>query len=138
MVSRIRPVFVAGLVVAGNVVVVSLSSSHGVGGLVLRMAALAVTLHVIAGGTDRGRKLRKRSTPWPVGDYEVELVAVGGGKVPVVQEVAAVAGLGLRAAKGLVDNAPNVLMRRVDRASAEEIAERLRGRGAVVRIGQEA
>ena len=55
-------------------------------------------------------------------------------KIKVIKEVRAVAGLGLKEAKELVEGAPKVVMKEVSKEAAEELKEKLEAVGAVIEI----
>ena len=62
------------------------------------------------------------------------LESVGGNKISVIKEVRAITGLGLKEAKGLVDEAPKPVKEGVSKEEAEEIKTKLEGTGASVKI----
>jgi large subunit ribosomal protein L7/L12 len=61
---------------------------------------------------------------------DVHLIEVGDKKVDVIKAVRAITGLGLKDAKGLVDEAPSVIKERVVKAEADEYAKQLEEAGA--------
>ena len=61
---------------------------------------------------------------------DVHLAEVGDKKVDVIKAVRAITGLGLKDAKGLVDNAPSVIKEGVVKAEADEYAKQLGDAGA--------
>ena len=61
---------------------------------------------------------------------DVHLAEVGDQKVDVIKAVRAITGLGLKDAKGLVDNAPSVIKEGVVKAEADEYAKQLEDAGA--------
>jgi|TARA_B100000809_G_scaffold34468_1_gene30146 large subunit ribosomal protein L7/L12 len=61
---------------------------------------------------------------------DVHLAEVGDKKVNVIKAVRAITGLGLKDAKGLVDNAPSVIKEGVVKAEADEYAKQLEDAGA--------
>ena len=61
---------------------------------------------------------------------DVHLAEVGDKKVDVIKAVRAITGLGLKDAKGLVDNAPSVIKEGVVKAEADEYAKQLEDAGA--------
>ena len=67
-------------------------------------------------------------------EFDVELVAAGASKVKVIKVVREITGLGLKEAKDLVDNAPQVVKEAVSKEEAEEIKAKLEGEGAEVNI----
>ena len=67
--------------------------------------------------------------------FDVILLEAGGNKIAVIKEVrAAVAGLGLAEAKGLVESAPKSLKEGVTKEEAEEIKKKIEAAGAKVEI----
>src|SRR3954471_19480121 len=66
---------------------------------------------------------------------EVELVSFGQSKIMAIKHVReARPGLGLKAAKDLVESAPVVVLSTEDRAKAEALVARLNAAGATARI----
>jgi large subunit ribosomal protein L7/L12 len=66
--------------------------------------------------------------------FDVILVSAGANKIPVLKEVRAITGLGLKEAKDLVDNLPKPLKEGVSKEEAEKIKEQLTAAGATVEI----
>lgn len=67
--------------------------------------------------------------------FDVVLTAAGGNKIAVIKVVReVVAGLGLKEAKDLVDNAPKALKEGVTKDEAEEIKAKLTEAGATVEV----
>lgn len=66
--------------------------------------------------------------------FDVILKAAGASKLNVVKIVKDLTGLGLKEAKDLVDGAPKPIKEGIDKASAEEIAAKLKEAGADVEI----
>jgi len=66
--------------------------------------------------------------------FTVILKAAGASKLNVVKIVKDLTGLGLKEAKDLVDGAPKPLKEGIDKASAEDIANKLKEAGADVEI----
>lgn len=66
--------------------------------------------------------------------FDVVLVAPGAAKLSIVKLVKEATGLGLKEAKELVDNAPSPIKEGVDKATAEELAAKLKEGGAEVEI----
>ena len=54
-------------------------------------------------------------------EFDVELTDIGAAKIKVIKAVREITGLGLKDAKGLVDEAPGVIKEGVDKDEAEEI-----------------
>lgn len=66
--------------------------------------------------------------------FTVELTEPGQAKVKVIKEVRAITGLGLKDAKGLVDNAPSAVKEDVTEDEANKIKEQLEAVGATVTL----
>lgn len=66
--------------------------------------------------------------------FNVILKAAGAGKLNVVKIVKDLTGLGLKEAKDLVDGAPKPIKEGVDRATADDIANKLKEAGAEVEV----
>lgn len=66
--------------------------------------------------------------------FNVILKETGSQKIPVIKEVRAITGLGLKEAKELVDSAPKALKEGVDKAESEKIKGMLEAVGATVEI----
>ena len=67
-------------------------------------------------------------------EFNVQLKEIGPNKIPVIKEVRAVTGLGLKEAKEAVEAAPNVIKEGVTKEEAEEIKSKLEAVNAVVEI----
>lgn len=66
--------------------------------------------------------------------FNVVLKAAGANKLNVVKVVKDLTGLGLKEAKDLVDGAPKPVKEGVDKATAEDLANKLKEAGAEVEI----
>jgi large subunit ribosomal protein L7/L12 len=66
--------------------------------------------------------------------FNVILKAAGASKLNVVKIVKDLTGLGLKEAKDLVDGAPKPIKEGVDKATAEDIANKLKEAGAEVEV----
>ena len=66
--------------------------------------------------------------------FDVILKAAGASKLNVVKIVKDLTGLGLKEAKDLVDGAPKPIKEGIDKATAEDIAAKLKEAGADVEI----
>ena len=66
--------------------------------------------------------------------FNVILKAAGSQKIPVIKEVRAITGLGLKEAKDLVDGAPKPLKEGVSKEEADKLKETLEGVGATVEV----
>lgn len=67
-------------------------------------------------------------------EFNVILKEAGGQKIPVIKEVRAITGLGLKEAKELVDNAPKPLKEGASKEEAEDIRGKLEGVGATIEL----
>ena len=67
-------------------------------------------------------------------EFDVELSEIGSNKVKVIKIVREAIGLGLKEAKEMVDNAPNVIKEAVAKAEAEDIKIKLEAEGAKVTL----
>ena len=67
-------------------------------------------------------------------EFNVQLKEIGPNKIPVIKEVRAVTGLGLKEAKEAVEAAPNVIKEDVSKEEAEEIKGKLEAVDAIVEI----
>ncbi len=67
-------------------------------------------------------------------EFDVQLKEIGPNKIPVIKEVRAVTGLGLKEAKEAVEAAPNVIKEGVSKEEAEEIKSKLEAVNAEVEI----
>lgn len=99
--------------------------------IIVVMVAAGVFL-VIAWATaeaekHRGLPLFERRRPGP---WAVELRNPGRKRLAVVRLVREASGVGLRVARGLVDNTPSIVLTGVARSDAEELVGRLEALGA--------
>jgi large subunit ribosomal protein L7/L12 len=90
-------------------------------------AAAAV---VVSGGGDGGGAAAAEEKT----SFNVILKSAGASKLNVVKIVKDLTGLGLKEAKDLVDGAPKPVKEGVDKATAEDIAGKLKEAGAEVEI----
>ena len=67
-------------------------------------------------------------------EFDVVLETIGNKKINVIKEVRAITGLGLKEAKGLVEEAPKAFKEGVAKDEAEKIKEQLEGAGAQVSV----
>lgn len=67
-------------------------------------------------------------------EFDVVLAEVGANKIAVIKVVREVAGLGLKEAKDVVDNAPKAVKEKVSKEEAESIKAKLEEAGAKVEI----
>ncbi|KRO04560.1 MULTISPECIES: 50S ribosomal protein L7/L12 [Levilactobacillus] len=66
--------------------------------------------------------------------FDVELTESGDAKVKAIKAVREITGLGLKDAKGLVDNVPSVIKEGVSEDEANDIKEKLEAVGGVVTL----
>ena len=66
--------------------------------------------------------------------FNVVLKEAGEQKIPVIKAVKAATGLGLKEAKGLVDDAPKAIKENVKKEEAEELKKKLEDVGATVEL----
>ena len=86
-------------------------------------AATAVAAAPAASGGDAGAAEEEQT------EFDVILTAAGEKKVNVIKVVRAITGLGLKEAKGLVDNAPSSIKEGAPKAEAEEVKKQLEEAG---------
>ena len=67
-------------------------------------------------------------------EFDVVLTVIGSAKIQVIKEVRALTSLGLKEAKGLVDEAPKAVLEGVSKDEAEKAKEVLEGAGATVEL----
>ena len=67
-------------------------------------------------------------------EFDVVLADVGPNKMQVIKTVKEVAGLGLKEAKEIVDNAPKTLKEAASKADAEEMKKKLEEVGAKIEL----
>ena len=87
-------------------------------------AAAAVAAAPAAAGGDAGGAAVEQT------EFDVMLTSIGEKKVSVIKAVRAITGLGLKEAKGLVDNAPSAIKEGVSKGDAEEAVKQLEEAGA--------
>jgi large subunit ribosomal protein L7/L12 len=66
--------------------------------------------------------------------FDVILKETGSNKIAVIKEIKAIVGVGLKESKALADNPGQALKEGVDKATAEEIKEKLEAAGATVEL----
>ena len=66
--------------------------------------------------------------------FNVILKEIGSQKIPVIKEVRAITGLGLKEAKAVVDSAPKAIKEGASKEEADQIKEKLEAVGAVIEI----
>lgn len=67
-------------------------------------------------------------------EFDVILADAGAQKIPVIKEVRALTGLGLKEAKDLVDGAPKAIKTGATKEEAEQIKAKLEAAGAKVEV----
>ncbi|MBN1620140.1 50S ribosomal protein L7/L12 [candidate division WOR-3 bacterium] len=67
-------------------------------------------------------------------EFDVILKEYGDKKIPVIKEVRAITGLGLKEAKDLVESIPAKIKEQVSKKEADEMKKQLESAGAVVEI----
>jgi len=92
-------------------------------------AAAAVAVAGPAAGGGAGAPAVEEKT-----SFNVILKSAGAAKLGVVKVVKDLTGLGLKEAKDLVDGAPKPIKEGVDRATADDIANKLKEAGAEVEV----
>jgi large subunit ribosomal protein L7/L12 len=83
---------------------------------------------VVAGGGGAAAAVEEKTS------FTVVLKSAGASKLGVVKVVKDLTGLGLKEAKDLVDGAPGNVKENVDKATADDIAGKLKEAGADVEI----
>lgn len=86
-------------------------------------AAAPVAAAGVAGGAEAAKT-----------EFDVELTSAGSAKVQAIKAVREATGLGLKEAKGLVDDAPSIVKEGLSEDEANELKEKLEAAGAVVTI----
>ena len=89
----------------------------------------AAAVAVAAGGSAAGGETAEEQT-----EFDVILKAPGGSKLAVVKLVKELTGLGLKEAKGLVDDAPSAIKEGVSKDEAEGLKASLEEAGAEVEL----
>ena len=67
-------------------------------------------------------------------EFNVQLKEIGPNKIPVIKEVRAISGLGLKEAKEKVESVPTVIQEAVSKDDAEKFKAQLEAVGATVEI----
>ena len=89
----------------------------------------AAAVAVAAGGAAAGGDAAEEQT-----EFDVILKAAGGSKLAVVKLVKELTGLGLKEAKGLVDDAPSAIKEGIAKDEAEALKSSLEEAGAEVEL----
>jgi large subunit ribosomal protein L7/L12 len=90
-------------------------------------APMAMAMPAAGGGDGGGEDAGPSS-------YNVILKESGSSKIPVIKEVRAITGLGLKEAKEMVDNVPKAIKEGVSKDEGEEVKTKLEAVGAVVEL----
>lgn len=91
-------------------------------------AAAAVAVAGPAAAAGAGEAAAEKSS------FDVNLKDAGASKLQVIKAVKTALGLGLKEAKELVDGAPSVIQKDVDKAAAEALKKTLEEAGATVEL----
>ena len=91
-------------------------------------AAAAVAVAGPAAGAGAGDAAAEKSS------FDVNLKDAGASKLQVIKAVKTALGLGLKEAKELVDGAPSVIQKDLDKAAAEALKKTLEEAGATVEL----
>ncbi len=83
---------------------------------------------MMAGPAAAGEAAEEKSS------FDVELAGAGENKINVIKAVREITGLGLKEAKGIVDEAPKVIKEGVSKEEAEELKTKLEDAGAAVNL----
>lgn len=84
---------------------------------------------MVAGGAAAGGAAAEEKT-----EFDVILTSAGASKMGVIKAVKEATGLGLKDAKGLVDEAPKPIKEGISKADAEELKKKLEDAGATVEV----
>ena len=95
-------------------------------------------------GVEAAAPMMMGAMPGPAGDgdgedaapteFNVILKEIGSQKIPVIKEVRAITGLGLKEAKELVDASPKAVKEGIPQEEADQIREKLEAVGATVEV----
>ena len=91
-------------------------------------AAAVAPAPTAVGGSDDGTVVEEQT------EFNVTLSSAGEKKVNVIKAVRTATGLGLKEAKGLVDDAPSTIKEAVSKEEADEIKGKLEEAGATVEL----
>ena len=91
-------------------------------------AAAPVAVAAAGGGGGDGAAAEEKT------EFDVVLKEAGGSKINVIKAVREITGLGLKEAKGLVDEAPKPVKEGASKDEAEEIKKKLEEAGATVEL----
>jgi len=91
-------------------------------------AAAPMAMAMAAPGAGAGEAAEEKD------EFDVVLEAAGENKIPVIKEVRGLTSLGLKEAKDLVEAAPNAILEKLNKETAEKAKEALEGAGATVSL----
>lgn len=91
-------------------------------------AAAVAAVPAAAGGDDQAAAVEEQT------EFSVVLTGIGDKKVNVIKVVRAITGLGLKEAKGLVDEVPSPIKEGIGKDETEEIKKQLEDAGATVEV----
>jgi len=92
-------------------------------------AAAAPVMMAAPGGGGGGAEAAEEQS-----DFDVVLTSAGEKKIQVIKEVRALTSLGLKEAKDLVDGAPNTVLEKVNKETADKAKEALEAAGGSVEV----
>lgn len=92
------------------------------------MAVAGVAAAPGAAADDGGEEAAEKT------EFDVQIKEIGGQKIPLIKEVRAITGLGLKEAKEKVESAPVVIQEGLSKEDAEKSKEQLEAVGAEVEI----
>ena len=92
------------------------------------VSAAAAVAAAPAGGGGEAAAAEEQS------EFDVVLTGFGSNKVAVIKAVRAITGLGLKEAKGAVEDTPSALKEGVSKEEAEEVKKQLEEAGATVEV----
>ena len=107
----------------------ALEDKFGVSAAAPMMAAPMMAAGPAAGGAEAEAAPEEEKT-----EFDVQLTEIGSQKIPVIKEVRAVTGLGLKEAKEKVEGVPTAIKEGVTQEEADKIKEQLEAVGATVEI----
>ncbi len=91
-------------------------------------AAPVMMAGAVAGGDDSGDGADEQT------EFDVILKELGSSKLNVIKVVREVTGLGIKEAKGMVDEVPKAIKEKVGKSEAEEVLKKLIEAGAVAEL----
>ena len=91
-------------------------------------AAPAMAMAVMPGGGEAAAEEEEQT------EFDVVLTSFGGNKIAVIKAVRALTGLGLKEAKGKVDEVPSTIKEAVSKGEADEAKKQLEEAGAEVEV----